>query len=55
MKNKEMLRNNMKRDLSSDIRGSGRDSNTGDNSTLNPYDKLVEMKKRLEILRSQKL
>jgi hypothetical protein len=47
MKNKELLRN---RDLSSDMRTIAVDSGNNNNT----YEKLIEMKRRLEFLRSQK-
>ena len=53
-KNKEMLRNNTRRDFSSEVRPNVMMSNSNDSSGSQFFDKLAEMKKRLQLLRSQK-
>lgn len=49
-----MLRNNSKRDYSSEIRQNTTNTNSNDPSGSQFFDKLAEMKKRLQLLRSQK-
>jgi hypothetical protein len=54
MKNKEILKNNAKRDFSSELRQNSDSQYRSEGNGSNYNDKLAEMKKRLEMLRSQK-